>query len=429
MLNAQSQPPAATCKTAPPALQSFAIERTAMSSDIETTYNTSLSANILASLASGQMEMRESLIVNTQTNTLTSTVFLVAAGSPIPTPMSVNIGPTTLAAYSISIDRTYSSCSPYPSVMLVGTITSSSGGPSAPSGIYNLTFSGTPAVVSIGYTTDNPPMINNVMTVFAGVVASYSASASGTLTFLGNTVPSQPAITSVVNSASMLPAISPNAWVTIMGSNLAGTTDTWNKTIVNGALPTTLDGVSVMVGNNPAYISYISPGQINLIAPAAGPGPVSVTVTNSLGTSAAFTVTAGQYNPAFFSWPGNQVVATHLDFSYAAKPGTFAGVNTVAAKPGETVILWGTGLGPTTPAAPTGSLVPTQTTYATSTLPAVTLNNASLTVLGAALTPGAAGLYQVDVQIPSSISNGDYPVQVSIGGVTSPLGIILSVQQ
>jgi uncharacterized protein (TIGR03437 family) len=227
----------------------------------------------------------------------------------------------------------------------------------------------------------------------------------------------------------LLPDISPNSWVTIMGSSLASTTDTWNNSIVNGALPTSLDGVSVMIGGNPAYVSYISPGQINVVAPAATSGSAAVTVTNSSGTSAAFTVTSGQYSPAFFSWPGNQAVATHLDFSYAVKAGTFAGVSTVPAKPGETIILWGTGFGATTPTTPVGAVVPATPTYATSALPAVTLNNSPVTVTGAALTPGTVALYQVDVQIPSSMGDGDWPLQVSAGGMTSPLGVILTVQQ
>ncbi len=63
------------------------------------------------------------------------------------------------------------------------------------------------------------------------------------------------------------------------------------------------------------------------------------------------------------------------------------------------------------------------------TLPTVTLNNSPVTVMGAALTSGAVGLYQVDIQVPSSMPDGDCPVQVSIGGVTSPLGVILTVQQ
>ena len=71
----------------------------------------------------------------------------------------------------------------------------------------------------------------------------------------------------------------------------------------------------------------------------------------------------------------------------------------------------------------------TSPTYDTSTLPTVTLNNSSVTVLGAALSPNAAALYQVAIQVPNSIGTGDFPVQVSIGGMTSPLGMILSVQQ
>lgn len=426
-LQAQTQP--ATCTTAPPAVQSFSIERAVMSANIESTYNTSLSASILASLAAGQTELRERLVYNPQANTVTSTLFLVEAGSPIPTPTDVDITSMTVANYTIAINGTYTSCSPYPSLMFAGTVTSSSGGAAAPNGIYNLTFNGTPATVSLGYSTDNPPLINNVVTVFAGVTASFSPSASGTLAFVANATPGQPTITSVVSAASLLPNISPYSWVTITGSSLASTTDTWNKTIASGALPTTLDGVSVMIGGNPAYISYISPGQINVVAASVSAGSAAVTVTNSAGTSAAFSVTAAQYSPAFFSWPGNQVVATHLDFSYAAKAGTFASVTTVPAKPGETIILWGSGFGATTPAAPVGSLTPATPTFTTSTVPTVTLNNSPVTVLGAALTPGASALYQVDIQIPSSMGDGDWPVQVSIGGVTSPLGLILTVQQ
>ena len=35
-----------------------------------------------------------------------------------------------------------------------------------------------------------------------------------------------------------------------------------------------------------------------------------MTVTTAGGTSAAFATTANAYGPAFFTWPGNQVVAT-----------------------------------------------------------------------------------------------------------------------
>ena len=91
------------------------------------------------------------------------------------------------------------------------------------------------------------------------------------------------------------------------------------------------------MGGKSAYIYYISPGQINVLAPDISPGPVSVTVMTPSGPSAALTVTVSQYGPAFFLWPESQVVATHLDYSYAAQAGTFAGSTTVPAKPGETI--------------------------------------------------------------------------------------------
>ena len=65
-----------------------------------------------------------------------------------------------------------------------------------------------------------------------------------------------------------------------------------------------------------------------------------------------------RYGPAFFPWPNNQVVATRQDFSLAAKNGTFAGATTVPAKPGDVIILWGTGFGPPIPAAPAGEETP-----------------------------------------------------------------------
>ena len=128
-------------------------------------------------------------------------------------------------------------------------------------------------------------------------------------------------------------------------------------------------------------------------------------------------------------WPNNQAVTTRQDFSYAVKAGTFAGATTVAAKPGEVIILWGTGFGSTNPAAPVGAVVPGDKTYATATMPTVTINNTPAVVYGAALAPGAAGLCQVAIQVPTSLADGDWPIQAATGAVKSPTGVIFSVHQ
>jgi uncharacterized protein (TIGR03437 family) len=250
---------------------------------------------------------------------------------------------------------------------------------------------------------------------------------------LGGGASGTPAISSngVQNGASYQPGIAANSWVQIVGTNLSPVTDTWSNSIVsgNGNLPTSLDGVRVTIGGSPAYIEYVSSTQINVLAPNVSPGPVQVIVTTPSGTSSAFTVTASEYAPAFFPWPNNQVVATHSDYSYAVATGTFAGATTVAAKPGEVITLWGTGFGPTIPAAPPGIPVPSGVTYNTSTLPSVTINGVAATVYAAALTSGDAGLYQVAIQVPSSLANGTWPLVVGVGGVQSTAAMVLAVQQ
>jgi uncharacterized protein (TIGR03437 family) len=234
----------------------------------------------------------------------------------------------------------------------------------------------------------------------------------------------------VVSGASFLPGIVPGSWLTIKGSNLSPVPqDTWDKAIVNGVLPTSLDGVSVSVGSKPAYVYFISPGQINVQAPDVGTGPVPVTVTTPNGTSTAVTATVVAQAPAFFLWPGSQAVATrNSDASLAVKNGTFAGATTVAAKPGDVLILWGTGFGPTTPAVAAGIQVPSDTIHNASAV-TVKIGSADAQVFGAALAPGFAGLYQVAIQVPASMADGDYALKATVSGVTSPDGVILSVKK
>jgi uncharacterized protein (TIGR03437 family) len=234
---------------------------------------------------------------------------------------------------------------------------------------------------------------------------------------------------SLVNGASFQPRIAPNSWATVQGCVLSSSIETWDNFIENGRLPTTLAGVSVTIGGKPAYIYYVSPSQINLIVPDVEPGQARVVVRTSSGRSEEFTVTVSSHAPAFFPWPGGQVVATRQDFSYAARAGTFPALPTTQARPGEVLILWGTGFGPTTPPAPFGVQIPGDRTYSTSPPPSLTINNVPARVFGAALTPGFAALYQIAIEVPGTLGDGDFEVRASIGGAQSPAGAVLSVRR
>jgi len=250
-----------------------------------------------------------------------------------------------------------------------------------------------------------------------------------------STIPATPVITDVQNAASnqVGSGYIAGSFAAIKGTNLASTTDTWNSTITaSGQLPTSLDGVTVTFYGSPAYISYISPTQINIVAPADA-GYSADMVVNNNGASGGFTAGGGVADPAFFPWPSNQVVATHQDYSYAVAPGTFPTLTTVAAKPGEVIILWGTGFGATTPSTLPGVEVPGDQFYYTSTPVTLTIDNIPATVYYALLAPGFVGLYQVAIQVPASLTNGNWPVVATagaidgFGGTTSPIGMVLAV--
>jgi uncharacterized protein (TIGR03437 family) len=229
----------------------------------------------------------------------------------------------------------------------------------------------------------------------------------------------------VVNTGSSQAGFAAGAWMTIFGTNLSPVTDNWTSSIISGKLPTSLDGVTVTVGGQPAYVEYISPTQVNAVAPNAEAGPVAVTVSAPNGVSTTAMATAQTVQPAFFQW-GAYAVATHQDYTWAAKNGVFS-QSTVPAAPGDTIILWGTGFGPTNPAAPVGAEVPAGTTYYTASAVTVTLGNTPVTVYGAALTPGFAALYQVAIQIPEALGDGDYPVVAMVSGAQSPSSVLLTV--
>jgi len=146
-------------------------------------------------------------------------------------------------------------------------------------------------------------------------------------------------------------------------------------------------------------------------------GGAPVTVQTAAGTSTPVMVASQPFSPAFFPWPNGQPVATHLDYSWAVKNGTFAGATTVPAKPGEYIILWGTGFGPTTPTSPTGVTIPASTTYYTANAAYVLIGGVKAPVYATALASGFAGLYQVVAMVPATLSNGDYSLVATVGGV------------
>ena len=139
----------------------------------------------------------------------------------------------------------------------------------------------------------------------SGKVISYTYDKAGNLLSRVVNTSVAPAITGVVNGASFLPGVAASTWITIQGTNLSAATRTWRGSdFVNNNLPTVLDGVSVQVNGIAAYVYYISPTQLNVLAPDdSTTGQVRVQVTNAQVASNPFAAIKSQVSPAFFLFP------------------------------------------------------------------------------------------------------------------------------
>ena len=286
-----------------------------------------------------------------------------------------------------------------------------------------------PASLSIAVLPGTMPPATYTGTVQIAAAGAAASPQTISVTLTISAAGGAPIITGVVNGASFLPGFESGSWVTIQGSNLSNTNPgrIWTSSeIVNGALPTSLDHTSVKIDGKAAYVYYISPTQLNVQAPDdSNSGSVSVVVTNNGQQSAPFSAQLSTYSPAFFLYPGTSyAIATHLDYSLVGNPGAIAG--TVAAHPGDVLILWATGFGPTSPATAAG--VEVTGAPAVATAPTVTVGGVQVTFISAVLSPGSAGLYQVAIQLPASLPTGVAAIQATVSGVTSPTGINLYIQ-
>jgi uncharacterized protein (TIGR03437 family) len=236
-----------------------------------------------------------------------------------------------------------------------------------------------------------------------------------------------PIVAAVTNNGSFLPGAASATWLAIFGSNLSTSTYTWQTSdFVNGQLPTSLEGVSVTINGVAAFIEYISPTQINIVAPDdPTTGPVQVQVTAGQQASNSLTVQKTEFFPALLTIDnGLYVAALHADYALVGSPDLLPGLTSRPAQPGETISLYGTGFGPTDPATPTAQLVTTSAELAN--LVQVTIGGANAEVTYAGLVGSAT--YQINVMVPS-LPNGDAPVIATIGGFSSQIGVSITVQQ
>jgi uncharacterized protein (TIGR03437 family) len=232
------------------------------------------------------------------------------------------------------------------------------------------------------------------------------------------------------NGATTPLTIAPNMWTEIFGTGLSvgGDTRSWQSSdFLNGgtSMPTELDGVSVTVNGKSAFISYISPSQVNFLTPpGALQGAVEVQLSINGAVIVGFAEQAQTIVPSFFLFgAGPYVAATHVNGSLLGPASLYPGL-TSPAVPGETVVLYANGFGTTSKTVISGSVTQSGSL---SPYPAITIGGQPATVLYAGLV--APGEFQFNVVVPASLATGDQQITADYGGLTTQVGAMVTIQQ
>jgi len=255
------------------------------------------------------------------------------------------------------------------------------------------------------------------------------------------TVALSPSIDGIIGAGFSTPAvtsISPNGLFTIFGKQMASqTVGLTGSDIVNNQLPTNLGGTCVESGSTQWGLFFVSPGQINVLAgPLPASGTVPVTVVANCGTanenrSPTMNVPVAAVAPEFLYFRDesngqNPVAAIDAQSAaYIGAPGLIPGATFTPAKAGEVLTAFGVGWGPTTSSATPGSIASAAATLTSSNT--LTLGGMPVQVSYAGVSPGYAGLFQINFTVPSGLSAGNQPLVLKVGGVSTSATAYITV--
>jgi uncharacterized protein (TIGR03437 family) len=284
----------------------------------------------------------------------------------------------------------------------------------SPSGIIT-TIAGTTigGRITPGYYGDGGPATSALLNFPRGIAVD----AKGNV-YIADTVnyavrwlqPQTPAIATggVVNAASFTAQLSPGALASVFGSNFTGT---GQDAIATLPLPSSLGGISVQVNGVNAPVLYASSTQVNFQIPwETKTGAAAVVVSVNGIASAALNVNIQAAAPGLFV-QGSHAIVQNSDYSLNS--------SSDPAKVGSAIYVYLTGAGPVSNqpadgAAAGSSPVSTDTSTATAII-----GGMSATVSFAGLAPGFVGLWQFNIVVPSGLTQGDFPLTVTVNGQTS----------
>ena len=208
-----------------------------------------------------------------------------------------------------------------------------------------------------------------------------------------------PVVDSAVNAGSFSGPVAPGALASLFGSALAP----GEARAASFPLSVELLGTRVLVNGVEAPLLYVSANQINFQVPfgtALGDASFAILRDGEAGPSASHAVAGSAFGAFQYQReaPGLDPIVTHADGSLVT-PGS-------PAQLGETVVLFGTGVRTLTNLPPSGHPSPSEPLAVCAETPRAFLSGGQFSeeasVAFCGLTPGFAGLVQINIRLPEN---------------------------
>jgi uncharacterized protein (TIGR03437 family) len=221
-------------------------------------------------------------------------------------------------------------------------------------------------------------------------------------------------VSGTVNAADYVPGVVAGSIAAVFGNNLAiGQA----SSALPAPLPATLAQSSFTIGTQAMPLYTATPTQVNVQIPweVAGQTQTSITATvNGVASNTEITPLV-PFAPGIFT---TNMTGTGQGAILIAGTAQLASAGTPATR-GSYVSIFCTGLGAVTNQPATGSAALATPLSLTNATPTVNIGGVAATVGYSGLAPGFVGLYQVNAQVPASLSPGAVTVVLSIGNISS----------
>jgi uncharacterized protein (TIGR03437 family) len=269
------------------------------------------------------------------------------------------------------------------------------------------------------------PLVPSGIMSFARTLApTYDRSAVIALTVSGFTVlpwnydaaVAPPKISQVVNAADFKAPVAPGGLISIFGQQMSPV----NMATKELPLPTALNESCLTVNGVAVPLLFVSSQQMNGQLPFNVDGNATMTLRTPGGISDNFNFTIQEAAPSVFR-SGSAGPDTGLATVTRADNGELI-TPTNPIHPNDTIVIWATGLGRTSPPIDSGMPAPSDPLPSAVIVPSVSLGGTALNVIYAGLVPGSVGLYQINATVPAKVPLGlDVPLVVKQGGSSTTL--------